>query len=179
MSINNQRAQVRHLPLDNNINGWSALLPARQPSAPLRGRHQADWLVVGAGYAGLAFARRMAENRPQERVVLIDAGVVGNNAAGRNSGFVIDIPHSVGRTVAALQTANNYKRLLQAGTADLRSLVQRHQIKCDWREQGKFQAAVRPELAPAMEAYARELASLNVPHELLDKTALAKRLGTR
>ena len=179
MSINNQRAQVRHLPLDDNINGWSALLPARQPSAPLRGQHQADWLVVGAGYAGLAFARRMAENRPQERVVLIDAGVVGNNAAGRNSGFVIDIPHSVGRTVAALQTANNYKRLLQAGTADLKRLVESHQIQCDWREQGKFQAAVRPELAPAMEAYARELASLDVPYELLDRSAMTKRLGTR
>lgn len=170
--------RVRCLPLDDNVNGWSALLPTRQITAPLQGKHAADWLVVGAGYAGLAFARRVAENRPQDHVVLIDAGTVGDNASGRNSGFAIDIPHSVGSTVAELRTADNYKRLLQAGTADLKALVLHHRIACDWREQGKFQAAVSPELTPAMQAYARALETLKVPFELLDKAALAKRLGT-
>ena len=170
--------QVRHLPLDENVNGWSALLPARQATAPLRGPLTVDWLVVGAGYAGLAFTRRMAENRPHEHVVLIDAGTVGNNASGRNSGFVIDIPHSVGSTVAERSTAVHYTRLLQSGTADLKELVQRYGIACDWREQGKFQAAVSPQWTPAMQAYAEALKTLNVPFELLDKTALTKRLGT-
>ena len=170
---------MRDLPLDENTNGWSALLPARQATAPLRGQLAADWLVVGAGYAGLAFARRVAENRPHDHVVLIDAGTVGDNASGRNSGFVIDIPHSVGSTVAEHTTADNYHRLLQSGTADLKALVQRHHIACDWREQGKFQASVSAEPSPAMEDYARTLETLKVPFELLDKAALAKRLGTR
>lgn len=172
------RVQVRHLPLDDNVNGWSALLPPRQAQPALRGQHTADWLVVGAGYAGLAFARRVAENRPQDHVVLIDAGTVGDNASGRNSGFAIDIPHSVGSTVAELRTADNYKRLLQSGTADLKAQVQRHHIACDWREQGKFQASVSAASSPAMEEYARALETLKVPFELLDKAALTKRLGS-
>jgi glycine/D-amino acid oxidase-like deaminating enzyme len=174
----NRKVEVRDLPLDDNINGWSAILPARAPGSPLRGEHTTDWLVVGAGYAGLAFARKIAENRPQERVLLIDAGTVGDNASGRNSGFAIDIPHSVGSTVAELATAANYKRLLQAGARDLKRQVEQYGIACDWREQGKFQASVAAEFSPAMRDYLHTLETLGEPFELFDKAALSKRLGT-
>lgn len=76
------RAKSLYLPLDESRNGWSALLPERRPQAALSGRHQTDWLVIGAGYAGLAFARRVAENRPSDHVILIDSGLVGDNASG-------------------------------------------------------------------------------------------------
>jgi glycine/D-amino acid oxidase-like deaminating enzyme len=173
-----ERVQVRDLPLDESTNGWSTLLPPRMPTAPLRGPHTVDWLVVGAGYAGLAFARRVAGNRPNEQVLLIDAGTVGDNASGRNSGFAINIPHSVGSTVAELATAGNYQRLLQAGTADLKYQVQQHGIDCAWREQGKFQASVSPEFSPAMRDYVRTLETLQEPYEVFDHKALTQRLGT-
>jgi glycine/D-amino acid oxidase-like deaminating enzyme len=166
------------LPLDDNRNGWSAILPERQPQPALSGRHQADWLVVGAGYAGLAFARRVAEHRPSDHVILIDAGVAGDNASGRNSGFVIDLPHSVGSSVAELRTAQNYKRLLQSGTADLKELVSRYGIDCDWRARGKYHCAAGARLSSAMQDYVRELDVLGEPYELLDRTALSQRLGT-
>lgn len=177
-SLSSTRSRRLDLPLDDSRNGWSAILPLRQPQPVLRGSHQADWLVIGAGYAGLAFARRVAENRPSDHVILIDAGVVGDNASGRNSGFVIDLPHNVGSTVAELKTAQNYKRLLQAGTAQLKELVSQYNIDCDWRRQGKYHCAVSSRLSSAMEDYARELEVLGEPYELLDRAALSQRLGT-
>lgn len=170
--------RVTALPLDSNINGWSAILPARPANGLLRGRLKADWLVIGAGFAGLAFARRIAENRPADRVVVIDAGIVGDNASGRNSGFVIDLPHSVGSSVAELKTAENYKRLLRSGTAHLKEIVTQYGIECDWRQQGKYHCAVRPGPACTLEEYASELDALKEPYELLDKAALATKLGT-
>ena len=68
------------LPNDDATNGWSAILPPRTPRPALLGDVAADWLVLGAGFAGLAAARRLAELRPHAHIVVVDAGTVGNNA---------------------------------------------------------------------------------------------------
>ena len=54
---------------------------------------QYDWLVVGAGITGLSAAHRLGELVPQDRVLLVDARPVGWGASGRNSGFLLDLPH--------------------------------------------------------------------------------------
>ena len=38
---------IDRLPCDDATNGWSALLPARQPRAPLQGDREVDWVIVG------------------------------------------------------------------------------------------------------------------------------------
>ena len=91
------------LPHDDATNGWSAILPPRTPRAALQGDVAADWLVLGAGFAGLAAARRLAELRPHAHIVVVDAGTVGNNASGRNSGFAIDVPHNIGSSLEELR----------------------------------------------------------------------------
>ncbi|MEM6422064.1 MAG: FAD-dependent oxidoreductase, partial [Pseudomonadota bacterium] len=91
--------KIQRLPKDDLSNGWSGMLPPRRPHAALTGERTADWVVLGAGYAGLAAARRLAENRPSETVAIVEAGAVGENASGRNSGFAIDLPHNVGSSL--------------------------------------------------------------------------------
>ena len=103
--------KIKHLPLDQNINGWAALRGIRPRHPGLHGKVTADWLVIGAGFAGLAFARRIAELRPHEDVVVLEALDVADNASARNSGFVIDLPHTVGSTSAELEQAHIYRRL--------------------------------------------------------------------
>ncbi|MCA9772984.1 MAG: FAD-dependent oxidoreductase, partial [Myxococcales bacterium] len=49
--------------------------------------------IIGAGFAGLAAARRLAQLRPQDTVVILEARAVAEGPAGRNSGFMIDLPH--------------------------------------------------------------------------------------
>ncbi|MCP5088262.1 MAG: FAD-dependent oxidoreductase, partial [Rhodobacteraceae bacterium] len=87
--------RISRLPKDDRYNGWSAILSPRAAKPALSGDFTADWIVLGAGYAGLAAARRLAENCPDQEIALIDAGEVGENASGRNSGFAIDLPHNV------------------------------------------------------------------------------------
>ena len=82
-----------HLPKDDHSCGWYQALPEAAPVTRLKGVQQADYAVLGAGFAGLAAARRLAEHHPNARIVLVDAQRAAEGASGRNSGFVIDLPH--------------------------------------------------------------------------------------
>ncbi|MGB7206984.1 MAG: FAD-binding oxidoreductase [Anderseniella sp.] len=132
------------LPGDDNTNGWSRILPSRQPNPRLKQHIRADWLVIGAGYAGLAAARRLAENCPDQRIVVLEAGEAGENASGRNSGFAIDLPHNVGSSLDELEGARKYMGLARAAITHLENMVKAHDIKCDWAQTGKYHAAVSP-----------------------------------
>lgn len=167
------------LPNDDATNGWSAILPPRTPRPALLGDVQADWLVLGAGFAGLAAARRLAELRPHAHIVVVDAGTVGDNASGRNSGFAIDVPHNIGSSLEELRQAAHYQALLTAGMNDLELLVAQHRIDCQWRRAGKYHCAVSPAAERTLQHHVQELRALGAPHELLDRNALAARLGTR
>ena len=65
---------VTLLPRYDRNNGWFETLPEVPPAAPLSGPTEADVVVVGAGFTGLAAARRLAELRPEARILLVEAG---------------------------------------------------------------------------------------------------------
>ncbi|MFI7914314.1 FAD-dependent oxidoreductase, partial [Acinetobacter baumannii] len=46
------------LPNDDNTCGWYAALPPAGPAKKLIGLQKADYAIIGAGFAGLAAARR-------------------------------------------------------------------------------------------------------------------------
>lgn len=170
---------IAHLPQDDRTNGWSAILAERKPKPALGRRIDADWVVVGAGYAGLAAARRLAENRTSDSILLVDAHEVGENASGRNSGFGIDLPHNVGSSLSELEGSYRFMRLARAAIDYLEDAVQRHGIACDWSKAGKFHAAVSAAgVKTILEPFARELEALKEPLTWIDREALAERLGT-
>ncbi|MEM9206361.1 MAG: FAD-binding oxidoreductase [Pseudomonadota bacterium] len=86
---------VTRLPKDPGPAAWNRLLPDPDPPMPLDGKHTADWLVIGAGFAGLAAARRLSLTCPGDRITILDATRIGEGPAGRNSGFMIDRPHDL------------------------------------------------------------------------------------
>ena len=55
--------KIARLPKNDRTNGWSAILAPRTPNDALKGDVSADWIVLGAGYAGLAAARRLIQRR--------------------------------------------------------------------------------------------------------------------
>ncbi|MEL7153253.1 MAG: FAD-binding oxidoreductase [Pseudomonadota bacterium] len=87
--------KVTKLPKDPGPAAWNAILPEAEPATPVQGGLQADFLVIGAGFAGLSAARRLSLNAPGARIVVLDAVRVGEGPAGRNSGFMIDLPHDL------------------------------------------------------------------------------------
>jgi glycine/D-amino acid oxidase-like deaminating enzyme len=87
--------RVRRLPVDTGRSGWEAISRRTLPVRALDADETADWLVIGAGFAGLSAARRLTQTRPGERIVVLDARELAQGPAGRNSGFMIDVPHNL------------------------------------------------------------------------------------
>ena len=81
------------LPENDRSNDWAAYLPPRVARPHLTGDVRADRIVVSAGWAGLAAARRLAKNRPSDRGAIIDAAAA-DGASGRNDASRIPRAHA-------------------------------------------------------------------------------------
>ena len=90
--------KVNRLPSDPGPAGWNRLLQEPMPAVQLEEKITADWLVIGAGFAGLAAAHRLCKQAQGDKIVVLDAVRVGDGPAGRNSGFMIDLPHDLTST---------------------------------------------------------------------------------
>ena len=171
--------KIHRLPENDRTNGWSAIIPERAAHKELADEARADWVVLGGGYAGLAAARRLAENRPNESVVLIEAGQIGENASGRNSGFAIDLPHNVGSSLDELEGSYRFMRLARMAIDHLETMVDEHGIQCNWRRSGKYHTASSPRGArEVLEPFRDELEALGEPYRWLEGRELRQALGT-
>ncbi|MDC0966013.1 FAD-dependent oxidoreductase, partial [Candidatus Thioglobus sp.] len=115
--------KIDRLPNHDLTNGWTNILEQRQSSPPLTTDIRVDMLVIGAGAAGLAAARRAAEIHPNRTVALVEAGRLGDGASARNSGFVIDLPHNVGADLDDMDTLKRSLRLARAARKHLDEMV--------------------------------------------------------
>ena len=64
MSLKIQVKNTRHG--NPGVSGWYAILPEPEPERILQEDITVDWLVIGAGFAGLAAARRLSQLRENE-----------------------------------------------------------------------------------------------------------------
>src|SRR6185436_8051249 len=63
--------------------------PVGDPHPPLEGEQTADLAIVGGGYTGLLTALAIRARHPGRRIVLLEAGVCGDGASGRNAGMAV------------------------------------------------------------------------------------------
>ncbi len=173
--------KVRRLPRDPGPAGWNSILPPADAPTPLTGQATADWLVIGAGFAGLAAARRLSQLCPEDRIAVLDATRVGDGPAGRNSGFMIDLPHDL--------SSDNYGGALDADLAQTednrRGIAFAAQMAADFGlsqeafiRSGKINAAATDKGHQHNADFARHLAAMNEPHQLLDAAQMQQITGT-
>lgn len=75
------------------VSGWAAILGSSQPATQLEQDLHLDVAIVGGGFAGLAAARRLKQINPDAKIAILEAVGIAEGASGRNSGFMIDLPH--------------------------------------------------------------------------------------
>ncbi|HEX3500997.1 MAG TPA: FAD-dependent oxidoreductase, partial [Stellaceae bacterium] len=154
---------------------------AHRDRPPLAGDLAVDLAVVGGGFCGLAVALHAAIAGLS--VALVEAGIVGGGASGRNGGFVV--PHFPGaitpRGVSALIGARKGAALceLVAGGPDaVMAQIARYQIACDAQQNGWIQPAHSEKALAKIRKVYEEWRALGAPVEWLDAAGIASALGT-
>jgi len=165
-------------PCYRSPSGWNALLPAHS-GTPLSGDMEADLIVVGAGYTGLAAARRWAELEPDASVLVLDALSLGEGNPGRNSGFLLEVAMAEDADASAVARLMECNQLLAKTMAELSALVADSGLPCDLVRRGTYRAAVSDAARKSLAGYRRFLDAAGLPYESLDRQALAARIGTR
>lgn len=172
--------KINYLPADDDNCGWFHLSNKRKVTPHHTGKTSTRWAVIGAGLTGLAAARRLAEQFPNDSVMLIEAQEVGYGSSGRNSGFAIDLPHDIGAPdyIGDPSTAIPNLKLNIAAQEILKRQVQEHNIDCQLFSVGKYQAAVEPRGIAVLEAYRTGLERLGQEYQMINKPDLPSLLGT-
>ncbi|MCH7943442.1 MAG: FAD-binding oxidoreductase [Proteobacteria bacterium] len=156
--------------------GWYAVLPEPPPAKRLMGEQTADYVVAGAGFTGLAAARRLGELAPDKRIILLESHRVGYGASGRNSGFIIDAPCYTPDHDADYN--HRMMRLLRAGHGQLKELIRAHDIACGWSQVGHLCAVAATGRIPLLEGICRSLDAVGDDYDWLEGAAIEAATGT-
>jgi len=162
--------------------GWAELLAERQVSSDqltIANNRRVPWVVVGAGFTGLACARRLAQLHPSDQILLLEARLVGQGASGRNSGYAVSTSHFGGGfkpdKIAEYHRTN---RINQAGLDLLRAQVRQLDIDCQWHDGGFYHVAADRKAIREYHHFIQYLQALDIAHTPLEEDKITERLGT-
>lgn len=164
---------------------WLEEALAAEPEAehvePLAGAHRADVCVIGGGYSGLWTALRLKEWEPGLDVVLLEAGLCGGGASGRNGGFAL----SWWAKLRALVTLCGEEEALRLGRAaedavlEIGRFCARHGIDAHYRQAGWLWGATTPRHVGAWDATVRACEERGIDvFERLTPVEVVRRTGS-
>ena len=177
MHLDRQRATVTATP---QRSAWLRTATSAGKWPPLAADADAEVAIIGAGYAGLNAALRLAELG--RSAVVLEAEEPGYGGSGRNGGQVIPgLKHDPGELGAMLGQMQGAALARFAGEAAGRTfdLIERHQLRCDAQRSGWLQPALDSRTLDAVARRAQAWSEIaGVPIQLLDRSEIKKATGT-
>lgn len=162
----------------NTPSGWNAVARNRISGKRMQRDLKVRFLVIGAGFAGLAIARRLAARYPDEAIALVDAQEPGQNSSGRNSGFMINLPFAKIRANSSSDQNQWQTRLMSMGQQLLQKTVVQHEIKCDWHRVGHYKVATTKYGVAQLQQLRQTLAANRIEYRTLSTGDIFQELGT-
>lgn len=171
---------ARRLPQQQGRAAWNAILGPAPAPEPLTGDRSADIVVIGAGFAGLSAARRLKQIDPGLDVVVLEAGRIAEGASGRNSGFMIDIPHELTSADYAGAGDDRHMMALNRQAQDFGAeAVDDYGIPQDFFEKvGKINGAGGAVADAHNQSLAMHLDALGEPYEMLEAQDMREVTGS-
>ncbi len=173
--------KITKLPTDPGPAAWDAILPDAPRYPALEGARTADWLIIGAGFAGLAAARRLRQLHPTDTIILLEARRIAEGPVGRNSGFMIDLPHNLASDdyAGALEADRRQTTMNRTAIRFALDAAQDYAFPPETVVQsGKTNAAATDKGTRHNHDYAAHLKQLGEAHELLDATRMRDLSGS-
>lgn len=174
--------QAKRLPSYAGISGWNGVLPARAAGSPLQQSTTADIVIIGAGFAGLSAARRLLLNEPTLDIAIVEAGELAQGSAGRNSGFMIDIPHDLASDDYAGESLEKDRQQLQMNRAAIKfastAATEHGFSKSAFNPCGKINGAATDKGHAHNLEFARHLSAIGEVSETIDAQGMKEITGS-
>ena len=74
---------------DSNCS-WINDLSPRTNFKFLDKNYDCDWLIIGAGYTGLSAARKLSQIYSNQKIIIVDTQLGGEEASRRKSGYLVE-----------------------------------------------------------------------------------------
>ena len=173
--------KVRKQPKDPGATGWNRILPPQINYPELDTPQSCDSLIIGAGFSGLAAARRIQQLKPDGHTIIVEARRVARGPAGRNTGFMIDLPHDLasGDYAGNQQHDLNQIKFNRAGITFAAKAAEEYGMPPEaFIKSGKINAAASARGLQQNSDYALHLDALNEAHEFLDQQEMKSLTST-
>lgn len=158
---------------------WVDRVP--EPHDPLTAGTEADVVVVGGGFTGLATALALKTRHPMRSVLLLEAAVCGHGASGRNAGMVLSqagVEPEVLEEMLGPDRARLTLQLLGQGLERMEELARRHGGAGSFERTGSIALGRNERHARAHRAAVGAYRRLGLEAEALDTAAVRRMINS-
>ncbi len=157
------------------------MLPEDAGFAVLNGKQTVDFLIIGGGFAGLSAARKLRQLDSSARIAVLEARGIAEGPAGRNSGFMIDLPHNLNSSNYAGSQNNDRIQtdMNRAAIAFAKDAVSEFDMPADvMMAHGKINAAATAKGTSHNRDYASHLKAMGEAYQWFDESQMRDICGS-
>ena len=154
------------------VSPWLASAPL-QARLPLHGDLRADYVVVGAGIAGLSVAYALARERRQ--VIVIEDGRIGSGQTGRTTAHLSNAMDDLYQTIASIHGEDGARLAAESHTAAIdriESTAREERVDCDFERVDGYLFTAPGETSDILERELVAARAAGVAVDLVDRAPL-------